>query len=211
MAATNFSRIPLQMASIEPGAKPSDQSKSLGGFENQGSKRVEKANKAIDADFDYLDQPVPWLSTGNGKMDDNSYRATYAIHDRTWSLPSRPGRTYNLTEPHEEDKIICDEAAISCEAEPLSDPYGQIRKGHLTVEEGILEALIGVDDERSHDVRSYSQVGGFKLCSRFYPNDEISFIQASSNALLPDEASSTPLLEVVRLSFLRNPNFWICD
>jgi hypothetical protein len=190
------------MVNIEPGGKPSEQSKSLGGFENQGSKRVEKANKAIDPDFDYLDQSVPWLSTDNGKMDDNSYRTTYAIHDRTWSLSSRPGRTYDLTEPHEEDKFICDEAAISYEAEPLSDPYGQIRKGHLTVE-GILEALIKVEDERSHDIRSYSHVGGFKICSRFDPNDEISFIQASSNALLPDEASSTPLLEVVSLTFLK--------
>jgi hypothetical protein len=167
------------------------------------SKRPEKPNKAIDPDLKYLEQSRSLLSTANGKIDDNSYYMT-----RSWA--SWPSRTYYLTERHEEDKIICDEAAISCEAELLSDPYGQIRKGHLAVEEGILEAILGVEDERSHDPRSYSHVGGFKLCSRFDPDDETSFIQASSNALLPDEASSTPLLEVVSLTFLK-PNFWICE
>jgi hypothetical protein len=191
------------MVNIELGGKPLKQTKSWGAFKNQDSKGPEKANKAIDHDLNYLDQSIAWLSTANGKIDLNSYLANYAIYHMTWSLASWSGQTYHFTEPHEEDKIKCDEAATSCEAEPLSDPYGQIRKGHPTVEEGILEAFIGAEDERSHDIRSYSHVGGFKLCSRFDSDDETSFIQASSNALLPDEASSTPLLEVVSLTFLK--------
>jgi hypothetical protein len=163
------------------------------------SKRPKKPNKTIDPDLKYLDQSRALLSTANSKIDDFSYYMT-----RSWV--SWPSRTYYLTGPHDEYKIICDEAAISCEAELLSDPYGQIRKGHLMAEEGILEAITGVEDERSHDARSYSHVGGFKLCSGFDADDETSFIQASSNALIPDEASSTPLLEVVSLTFLK-PNF----
>ncbi|KAN0114540.1 hypothetical protein V8E51_004084 [Hyaloscypha variabilis] len=196
VAAANLSWTPCQMVNIEPGGKQPKQSKSVAGFKNQGSKRREKANKAIDPDSNYFDQSISWLSTANGKINDNSYLATYAIHHVTWSLEPWPGPTYHFTEPHE-DKIACDEAAISYEAESLSDPYGQIIKGHLTtVEEGTLESYIRVEDERSHDARPYSHVRCFKLCSRFDPDDENSFIQASCNALLPNEALSTPLLEV---------------
>ena len=200
VTATDFNRTQLQM--VEPLGKQSHQSKYLGRFKNNGSKRLEKANKAIDPDSNYLDQSIHRPLTANRKTEDKSYQATYAIHHISWSLASLAGGTYNFTESHE-DKIIRDEAAISDEAEPLSDPYGQIRKGHPgTVEEGILETWIRVEDERSYDVRSHSHVGCFNICSWFDSDDENSFIQASSNALLPDEASPTPLLEVVSIIFL---------
>lgn len=178
------------------------------------SKRPETANKAIDLDLNYLDPSVAWLSTANGKIDGNWYLDSYAIYHTIRSWTSRSGRASYSGEPHEEDKIVCDVAAVGCETEPVSDPYGQIRGRHLTVEERIPEGFIAVEDERSHDVRTYSRVGGFKLYSRFDPDDQSTtlsnFIQASSAALLPNEASPTPLLEVVSPTFLK-PNFWICE
>jgi hypothetical protein len=166
------------------------------------SKTPERVSEAIEFESDYSDRSVAWNSTANSKRDDKWCLDT--TNHMTWSWDSRSGRVYHTVEPYEEDKIMWNVGIISCEMELASSPYCQVQRRHLTVEESIPEASIGVEEE-SLDLRSYVHVGNFNLCSRFDPNHHrtawSNFIQASFDALLPNEASPNPKLKPVSPTF----------
>jgi hypothetical protein len=173
-----------------------------GGGDN--SKRHGKASKAIGFHSGYTGRSIAWLFTANGKGSDKCYCAIYRI---TWSWDSLSGRVCCSIESYEEGKTVWDVAILSCEGELVSDLYGQAQGVHLTEERRTIETFTGVEQQESNGLSPYAHIGG---SMRLGPDDHstiwFDFIQATSDAVLPDEFSTNPL-EVVSPIFFE-PNYW---